>query len=373
MIKKTGILEKIVDLRHQLHRHPELSMQEVRTKHTLIDFLQKETALPVTDRGRWFYAYYDCGIVGAETIGFRADFDALPMTEENDISYASEESGVFHGCGHDGHSAALAGLALAVSREGAGKHIVFLFQHGEEIGGGAKECAGLIRELGISEIYAFHNMSGFPEKSIVVRKGVTQCASKGVTVAFQGKTAHASQPEDGCNPAKAISELTLAVENFQKLQEYRGLTMATIVQICVGSKNFGIAASKGELSLTLRAFYEEDMRKLEEKIKEKARTLAQRDGLQVTWQDSDVFPETVNEAGCADKVAEAARGLGLPCIEMEQPIRASEDFGYYLKECPGCMFYVGNGEAYPPIHTGNYDFNDRILETVIAIYRELIK
>ena len=127
---------KITQLRHQLHRYPELSMQEYRTKDTLINFIKKETDLEVTDRGHWFYACYHCGIPGAESIAFRADFDALAIPEENDLPYCSRNPGVSHRCGHDGHSAVLAGLALEVAQYGADKDVYFIFQHAEEIGGG---------------------------------------------------------------------------------------------------------------------------------------------------------------------------------------------------------------------------------------------
>lgn len=366
------MLNKIIELRHVLHQYPEVSMKEHRTKQRLMDFLKSETNLTVVDRGKWFYAFYDCGNPKAKTIGFRADYDALPIQEISDLPYASVNQGVFHGCGHDGHSAALAGFALTIAHEGADKNIVFIFQHAEEIGGGGEACAELIAELGISEIYAFHNMSGFPEGSVAVREGVTQCASKGLTVSFQGETAHASQPEDGRNPAKAIAELTLLIDTINTGHMYKGLMMATVVDISVGSKNFGIAASEGEVSVTLRAYYEEDMRSAEQMIKDKASELAKRDGLKVYWTESDVFPETVNDAACVKNVMNAAKELGLQVIEMDKPIRASEDFGYYLKQCSGCMFYVGNGENYPPIHTLGYDFNDRVMQLVILLFKNLV-
>lgn len=147
-------LEKIIELRHRLHRHPELSMEE-------------KPGLP----------------------------------------YGSEIPGVCHKCGHDGHSAALAGLAMEICREGAERSVYFIFQHGEEVGGGGAECAGLIAEKGISRVFAFHNMSGYPEGSIVLKHDVAQCTSKGLTVHMKGSPAHASQPEDGKNPAAGISGL----------------------------------------------------------------------------------------------------------------------------------------------------------------------
>lgn len=375
--------KKIQDLRHKLHAHPELSLKESRTKERLMDFLKKETGLEVTDRGHWFYACCRCGKPEAGAVAFRAEFDALPIAEDMDISYCSQNPGVSHKCGHDGHSAALAGLALETDQEAGqeadtesgradfSRDVYFIFQHGEEIGAGGEECARLIKEKGISEVYAFHNMSGYPEGSIVIRDGIFQCASKGFTVHFKGTPSHASQPEKGKNPAEAAAELVLEIGRTQKAGIYDGMVLATIVQVAVGEKDFGISAYEGEVSATLRAYYERDMVKMEQIIRKRAEELAERDGLEVSFADSDVFPETVNHAESAEKIRAAAAALGLTVTEMPEPFRASEDFGYYLKQCSGAIFGVGNGEDYPELHTKNYDFNDRILETAVEMLKKL--
>lgn len=374
-------LNQIIALRHQLHAHPELSMQEKETKKRLMTFLQEHTKLELVDCGRWFYACYQCRREGAEKIAFRADFDALPMEEVLALPYASQNPGVSHKCGHDGHSAALAGLALEVDEKGVGKDIYFIFQHGEEIGGGGEECARLIREKGISSVYAFHNTSGYPEGSIVLRKGTAQCASKGLTVCFQGVPSHASHPEDGRNPARAVSKLVLAMEKtVEELTAgddsrpsigQEGILLATIVQIAVGSRNFGISPSDGQVSVTLRAEWERDLVCLEQEIRKAAGELAEREELRVSFEESDQFPDTVNDGDCVEAVRRAARANGFPVIDMPRPFRASEDFGYYLKQCPGAIFYIGNGEEYAPIHTSGFDFNDKLLERAVEMFWKL--
>lgn len=371
LTKEKSFYLLLTALRHELHMYPELSMQEAETKQRLINFIKKETNLEVTDCGRWFYAYYSCGRENVQSIAFRADFDALAIQEDNELPYCSRNPGISHRCGHDGHSAVLAGAALAADRYGADKNIYFIFQHAEEIGAGGRECAALIREKGISEVYAFHNWSGFPEQSIVIRKGTVQCASKGITLMFQGTSAHASQPEDGKNPSLAIAGLVLFVDEIVRHRDYQGMVLATIVNISVGDKNFGIAASQGEISMTLRGVYESDCRKLEEKITEKAKVLADNYGLKWQKEESDVFPETVNDPAAAEKVIRAAEKCNKQVIYLEEPFRASEDFGYYQKECSGAMFYIGNGENYPQIHTAEYDFNDNIIETAIEVFMRL--
>lgn len=398
-------LQKIINLRHSLHACPELSMQEHHTKEVLMDFLRRETALEVADCGSWFYACYHCiEAPGMETscmetpcmeatlkrpIAFRADFDALPIEEALDLPYASQNPGVSHKCGHDGHSAALAGLALEVDEKGADRDVYFIFQHGEEIGGGGELCSSIIREKGISQVYAFHNWSGFPLNSIVVKEGTCQCASKGLTVYLEGKPSHASQPEDGTNPARALSCLMMDLtagacggcgDTERGDTEREGMVLATIVHVAAGNreagtcvKDFGISAWYGELSVTLRAEREQDLKKLETRIRQRAGELAEAEKLKVSFAECDIFPETVNSADGVERVKQAAENCGFPVIELEKPIRASEDFGYYLKQCPGAMFYIGNGETYPELHTSEYDFNDAVLETAVGMFWELVK
>ena len=378
-------LEKIKQLRHELHAHPELSMEERETKRRLMEFLRENTKLFIEDRGHYFYAYVNGKNEELEPIAFRADMDALPMEEKAGLSYGSKNPGVCHKCGHDGHCAALCGLALEADRLGTDRPVYFIFQHGEEIGGGGEECAGLIREKGIRWVFAFHNMSGYPEGQVLVKSGVTQCTSKGLTIYMEGTPAHASQPEDGKNPAAALAKLALAIEAMAGAQRgeenagqgenssFGGFVLATIVELSAGGRNFGIAASKGSVSVTLRADYERDLNRLEERIRETAQGLAKRYGLALSFEEQDFFPETVNDPEAVSLVRRAAASLKIPVRELSQPFRASEDFGYYLKQCPGAIFYIGNGEDHPQLHTAEYDFNDGILERAVDLFFALLR
>lgn len=378
-------LEKIKRLRHELHAHPELSMEERETKKRLMEFLRENTKLFIEDRGHYFYAYANGKNEKLEPIAFRADMDALPMEEKAGLPYGSKNPGVCHKCGHDGHCAALCGLALEADRLGTDRPVYFIFQHGEEIGGGGEECAGLIREKGIRWVFAFHNMSGYPEGQVLVKSGVTQCTSKGLTIYMEGTPAHASQPEDGKNPAAALAKLALAIEAMAGAQRgeenagqgenssFGGFVLATIVELSAGGRNFGIAASKGSVSVTLRADYERDLNRLEERIRETAQGLAKRYGLALSFEEQDFFPETVNDPEAVSLVRRAAASLKIPVRELSQPFRASEDFGYYLKQCPGAIFYIGNGEDHPQLHTAEYDFNDGILERAVDLFFALLR
>lgn len=362
-------LKKIVELRHELHTHPELSGREGWTKRRLMDFIKDNTTLAVVDCGSWFYAAHY--VAGTEAVAFRADMDALPIPETGTgLPWASRCPGVSHKCGHDGHSAALCGLGLELESVPRPRSVYLIFQHAEETGQGGQICAALLRERSISEVYAFHNRSGYPEGSVVVRSGLCQCASKGLTVRMTGRRSHASEPEKGINPSFALTALVSHVESLLK-EPHQGLVLCTVVNISVGQKDFGISAGEGEVSMTLRADREAEMDALEAGIREEAARLAQANGLKVEFEVSDPFPETVSSAECVRRVETAAQGLQLPLLQMEAPWRASEDFGYYTREFPGAIFYIGSGETWPPLHTPEYDFNDAILETAVDMFLAL--
>ena len=141
----------------------------------------------------------------------------------------------------------------------------------------------------------------------------------------------------------------------------------------VGTKDFGVAPGTGELSVTERAEYEDEMDTLDRALCEKARQLAARDGLTVSFSESDRFPATVNDDTCIDRVSRAALAVtGAPPIEMAELWRASEDFGWYTKVCPGAIFYIGSGEDYPALHTEGYDFPDAILPAAVQMFRAIL-
>lgn len=364
----------IKELRHTLHAHPELSGREDKTKARLMDFIRKHTDLTVKDMGHWFYALYKPEQPdNIPPIAFRADMDALPIPETIDIPYASVEPDVSHKCGHDGHSAALAALALMLAHDNKVKRQVYLiFQSAEETGQGGKACADFIRDRGIGEVYAFHNLSGYPENAVMVRDTLTQYASAGLTFRFIGRTSHAGTPEQGISPAPALARMQIFAEQMMQEETDSGtFLLITTVGINAGGHDFGISPGEGSICFTLRAGSDEKMASVEKSLIEEADRLAEDAGLRIDFSAADVFPATVNDPACAAKVREAAEALGLQTVPMKQPWRPSEDFGWYLKECPGAMFYVGNGENWPAPHQSDYNFNDRILRTAPSVFLKL--
>lgn len=147
--------------------------------------------------------------------------------------------------------------------------------------------------------------------------------------------------------------------------------LATVVGVDIGDKSFGVAAAQGELMLTIRAHYEDELNQLQDKLTRLADELARRDGLSVSYEYADEFPETFNHTASADKVRRAARKLGFELVEFDQPGKASEDFGHYTKQAPGVIFRIGNGADHPQVHTLSYDFPDDIIPTAVAMFKAL--
>lgn len=362
-------LQLAIDLRHELHTHPELSYEEVWTRQRLINFLKEHTNnLEIIDEGKkYFYAAYRAG-EGKKNIAFRADFDALPIPETISLPWGSTISGVAHKCGHDGHSSSLAGFALEVDQKGADHNIFFLFQHAEETAQGAIEAKDILQKESIDEIYGFHNMPGIPIKTVSVIDGTAHFASRGMAIEMVGYPSHASEPEKGVNPSYAIAKIIDAIPGFTSSEMNEGLVLCTVIQIDVGSENYGIAAHNGALKLTIRAEKEAELDQLQKNLENLSMQLAEQYGLHVSFKYNDIFPETVNTKECSDVVREICREKGLAWQELPAPYRASEDFGEYLKQVKGSYFYVGSGENHPGLHTLEYDFPDEIIETVVEVY-----
>lgn len=359
-------------LRHELHEHPELSNQEVWTKKRLIKFLEEHTRLEIVDNGLWFYAVYRAG-EGKPNIAFRADMDALPFQENDELSYTSKIVGVAHKCGHDGHAAGLCGLALEVDQYGADKNVFFLFQHAEETGDGAAVCKTFITLNNIEEIFAVHSMSDLEFKSVNVIDGTAQCASKGLIIHMEGLPTHASQPEYGKNPAYAIAKIALSIPEIISEDKNKGIVLCTVVQIDVGERAFGMAASKGDLLLTIRALYEEEMDALQLKLEALAKAEAEKYGLEVSFSYQDYFPETKNYKESNEKIRKACHSKGMQIIELDKAYRASEDFGHYTKLTKGAMCYIGNGYGYPHIHTSDFDYRDELIKITVELFKGLIE
>lgn len=362
------IFEKAIALRHEIHMHPELSGCETETKKRLMDFLHENTSLEIEDRGLWFFAVYHAEKAKKKPIAFRADFDAIKVLEDDTLPYASVNKGVAHKCGHDGHAAALAAFAADVSRRGADRDIYFVFQHGEETGIGGEPASSLLDEVEIEEIYAIHNFPGKAFGTVNTREKTICFASTGIIMEFTGASTHASTPELGKNPAKAISKIVLALDDLIERNAKEGMVLATVVQVDIGEEAFGVSASKGRLLLTVRGEIQAEYDALLNDIQNLAEQEAEAYGLQLEITYDDYFPETYNHKQCVDKIKKICDEKGFVYADMPEPLRTSEDFGYYTQKIPGAMIWLGGGEKVAPLHNEHFDYPDELIAKSAEIF-----
>jgi len=353
--------DTIFALRSELHNLAEPSGKEIKTKSCLMRFLREKTSLRIDDMGQWFCAVHE-EPEAAETIAFRADMDAIPLGD-----------GAAHLCGHDGHSAVLAGLGLLLENKTLGRNVVLIFQHSEEIGEGGKICCQALEKYQVNRIYAFHNIPGWAEGVILLRHDTFACASRGMTLSFTGAPSHAAYPEYGRNPGFAAARFIAALPELANRTCCHGLTMATLIGAEIGTKAFGSAAGRAEVRLTLRAWYEDDLNLLLSTIEETAFAEASRDGVDVSFSFCDVFPATVNDHATLERLENICREVGLDCIEVPEPFRWSEDFGYYRSGTKAVMVGIGAGLDWPQLHTENYTFNDDIIPVALRLFSALAK
>ncbi len=354
-------LEKIVNLRKQLHDSPEKSMHETQTRAILMQFIRENTtSIEIIDRGSWFYVLKR-GSSHVNPIAFRADHDAVTCAD-----------GVArHLCGHDGHSAVLAGFALWLDSAQVERDVYLIFQPGEESGEGGMICAELIDEQHISEIYGFHNIPGHAQGEVLLLNHTFACASTGLEIRFIGRQSHAAYPENGANPANAIAGV-IDHMNAAINSQHKGIVLGTLIGIEAGSSSYGVSAGEGVLRLTLRAEYQDEYDAFVSGIEEAARSLAAQSGLEVIISRIEEFPATINNAECVSKVQSVANALGLQIATPDEPFRWSEDFGYYLQRTNGAFMGIGCGENHPALHTMEYEFEDGIIEAVIEVYKGLL-
>ena len=239
--------------------------------------------------------------------------------------------------------------------------------------GGGEEASALLDEVEIDEAYAFHTESGFPYDSMVLRDACVCFASKGMEITLTGAPAHASTPEHGRNPALAIAALIRAVSGFLEPSQYQGDVLATVIQVDIGERAFGVSAHKGKLLLTIRGEIEAEMDLLQKKLEQKALEEAEKYGLECSFAYYDEFPETRNHEELAKKIQMVSEELGIPLAEGVMPDRGSEDFGWFGKKTKIGYFCIGNGEDYPSVHDAKFDFIDAQMKTATQIFLGLIK
>ena len=369
--------EQLIRLRHRLHAHPELSGSESATAQTIREFILRHTRAELLEGlGGYGLAAVFSGPAPGPTVLFRADLDALPIPEKSRLDYRSQNRGVAHLCGHDGHMAILCGLAVQLSnmppRYG---RVVLLFQPAEETGSGAVRVIAdpAFEKIRPDMAFALHNLPGFPLGHVVWRRGAFAAASRGLVIRLNGRTAHAGEPENGVSPASAVSHLLTGIPDLPRTSGIPGFGLATVVHARLGDVAFGTAPGEAVVMATLRTHSDRDMEQLFAAGEQLAREAAAAAGLRMRLEAVEDFPVTHNAAEALERVCAAARKQSLSLVEVPAPFRWSEDFAHFTRICPAALFGLGAGEDHPRLHNPEYDFPDELIAPGVAVFSAIYR
>jgi len=370
--------DTLVQLRRNIHQNPEISGEEIQTAALILDFLKdiKYTKIETQVGGNGILVLFDSGNEG-KTLMFRAELDGLPIEEENNIPYLSKNTGKGHQCGHDGHATMLAGLGVWIAENMPKKgKIYLLFQPAEENGEGANAVMEdtKFKDIHIDEVYALHNLPGFPLGNIVVKDNTFTAAVNSIIIHLKGKTSHAAEPENGINPTLAVAKILEGMESMQNNNpEMNNFRLVTPIYVSIGSKNYGISAGDAEIHLTLRSWTNEGLEELQSAIIQYVLSVSFQYHLKFEYSFLQHFYANINKAICVENVRNAANAAGLTIEEQTFPFKWGEDFGIFTTKFDGCMFGLGSGENQPALHNPNYDFPDSLIPKGIEIFSQIIK
>jgi amidohydrolase len=355
-----------------------MAHQERATAQRLLEELRAMGADRIVERlaGNGIAAVVE-GRGEGPTVLLRADMDALPIAETNDVEHRSRTAGVAHKCGHDGHMAMAIGAArrIARARPGHGR-VVVLFQPAEETGEGA---AAVLADPAFAPLrpdvaVAVHNLPGFDAGAVVIRSGTFACASRGLVAELRGSTSHAAEPERGRSPALAVAQLIEAWSAAR--QVFTGLgesTHATVIHAAVGRPAFGTSPGDGRVMATLRAATEASLDHLDHRLRRLAASIADAWELELELEGAEPFPATINEPSVVAEVTAAARSCGLAVVEPEHPLWWSEDFGHFCRLCPAALVGLGAGAETHALHHPSYDFPDDLLPIGVQLLESIAR
>jgi hippurate hydrolase len=370
------------DIRHHIHRHPELAYEEVGTAALVADKLA-EWGWQVT-RG-----VGETGVVGTlkvgegtRSIGLRADMDALPIVEQTGKPYASATHGKMHACGHDGHTTMLLGAARQLARTKRFSGTVHLyFQPAEEHGvpsGAQKMIAdGLFQRFPCDAVFGVHNHPGMAPGVFLFRRGAFMAAGDKVTITIEGVGGHAARPHLTVDPVVVASSVVMALQTIVA----RNVDPSQPAVVTVGSLHAGTAnnviASSATMELSVRSFSEEVRALLKRRITELVQAQAASYGATAIVKYEEGYPVVVNSDAETEFAAQVARELvgDDKVIGHADILMGSEDFAFMLQERPGSFLRIGNGagEDGCMVHNPHYDFNDKNLPIGAAYWTRLVE
>lgn len=359
---------RLVETRRDLHAHPELAYDEQRTAGVVVERL--ETAGYLVER------LAETGVVarlkgeGSKTVLLRADMDALPVTEQNEVPYRSQHPGRMHACGHDGHTAALLTVAERLAGERLAGDVLFCFQPAEEGRGGA---ARMIEEGvlagGVDAVFGVHLWNNLPVGKVGLASGPIMAAVDAFEIHLTGRGGHGAMPHQTADPVVAACQIvgalqTIVSRNTSPLDS----CVVTVGQVEAG-ENFNVIPGTARLSGTCRAFSREMHERLPEQVRRVAAGVAAALGCEARVEYRRVCKPTVNEPACTALLREvAAELLGPEAVVSEGDgarTMTGEDFSEFLEQAPGCFALVGSSNParglVHPHHSAWFDFDEGAL------------
>ena len=386
------IVNRIADLhdeitawRHDIHAHPELLYDVHRTAATVADKLKGFGCDEVvTGIGRTGVVGVIRGGKGAKegggtgrVIALRADMDALPIEEANDVPYKSTVPGKMHACGHDGHTAMLLGAAryLTETRNFAGTAVV-IFQPAEEGGAGGKAMVqdGMMDRFRIEEVYGMHNYPGLPVGDFALRPGPLMAAADRLTIEIEGRGGHAARPHISVDTvlvgAQIINQIqSIVARNVDPLH-------AAVISICVfqAGTTDNVIPQTALLRGTARSLTPQVRDLLEKRLHEVVEGTAKLYGATAKLTYKRDYPVTRNhERQAAFAASVAAQVVGGERVDDNvAPVMGAEDFSFMLEARPGAFIFVGNGDS-AGLHHPAYDFNDEVIPIGTSYWVKLVE
>ena len=377
---------ELTAIRHDIHAHPEMGLEEVRTA-ALVAAKLREWGVEVTE------GVGGTGVVGTirgtrpgqRAIGLRADMDALAIPEATGLGYASTNPGTMHACGHDGHTTMLLGAAkhLAANREFGGT-VQLIFQPAEEGRGGAMKMLedGLFDRFPVDSVYGMHNKPGIPTGHFGIRTGPFLAGTAGWHVVFEGNGGHGgSTPHLAADLSVVAAHFILGLQTIVGRNVPPSDTAVLSVGHIAGGSDLSVNVMPAALTVsgTARCFTPQVQAIIDRRLKELATGLAALHGatakVSIRWGTVPL----VNHAEQAGVAARAAASLvGDAQVETDAaPITGGEDFAFMLQQRPGSFIFIGNGAnadgSFAGLHTPKYDFNDEIIPLGVAYWVRLVE
>ena len=372
--------EDMARWRQDIHAHPELGFEENRTADVVARELESFGLEVHRGLARTGVVGVLKGAPGEGAIGLRADMDALPILEKNEVDYRSTNDGVMHACGHDGHTAMLLGAAKYLAETGNFSGTVyFIFQPAEEGMGGAREMVdeGLFDKFPVNGVYGLLNWPGLEIGEFAIRPGPMMATCDCFEISVIGEGAHGAMPHLGVDPMVCAAEIVGALQTITS-RVMDPLDSAVVsVTMFHGGDAFNVIPGRIELGGTTRCFKESVRQEIESGITRIADGIAGAHRCRAEINYMRQFPATVNHEAETELAAQAAtRVAGEASVYRDlPPVMGSEDFSYMLEARPGAYIWMGNAGAELGcfLHNPTYDFNDEALGWGASYWATLVE